>query len=59
MFKNAKVFSFDISRWNISQVTDMTRMFDGAAKFNQNIGTWDTSKVKSMVGNASQHGIFR
>jgi surface protein len=33
-------------------------MFDGAAKFNQNIGTWDTSKVKSMVGMLANTAYF-
>jgi len=29
-------------------VTDMSDMFDGAKKFNQNISSWDVSKVTNM-----------
>jgi surface protein len=34
---------------NLSQVTDMGWMFNGARSFNQNIGDWNVSTVKSMI----------
>ena len=35
-------------RPDLSAVTDMNNMFNGAALFNQNIGDWDVSKVTNM-----------
>ena len=29
----------DISNWDVSNVTDMSAMFDGASNFNQDIGS--------------------
>ena len=33
---------------DLSQVTDMSQMFLGARKFNQNINNWDVSNVTNM-----------
>nr|QFG74045.1 MAG: protein of unknown function DUF285 [Megaviridae environmental sample] len=38
----------DISTWDVSQVTDMSSMFEGGELFNANITSWDTSKVTNM-----------
>ena len=48
-FSSLSSFSFDkdISRWNTSQVTDMSRMFIGAMDC-QDIGGWNTSQVTNM-----------
>ena len=37
-----------ISRWGTGGITDMSRLFDGARAFNEDIGAWDTSGVTSM-----------
>ena len=38
----------DITRWDVSNVTDMHNMFSGQTNFNQDIGVWDVSKVTNM-----------
>ena len=35
-------------RWNVSSVTIMHYMFNGAAAFNQPIGGWNVSSVTNM-----------
>ena len=37
----------DISRWNVSNVTNMDEMFFGADVFNGDISRWDVSKVRA------------
>ena len=41
-------FNKDISKWDVSKVTDMSNMFNPAGVFNQNIGSWDVSNVTDM-----------
>ena len=40
----------DISEWDVSNVTDMSRMFDRARSFNGDLSKWDVSNVTNMVG---------
>jgi surface protein len=35
--------------WNVSQVTDMSQMFQFATAFNQNISAWDVSRVTTTA----------
>ena len=35
--------------WDMSSVTNMERMFEGATSFNTNISAWDTSSVTTWV----------
>jgi surface protein len=37
-----------ISDWDVSEVTDMMRIFRNTKSFNQDIGDWDVSKVTDM-----------
>jgi surface protein len=41
-------FNQDISKWDVSSVTNMEAMFSHAAMFNQPINDWDVSNVESM-----------
>jgi len=41
-------FNADISKWDVSNVTDMSYMFFGADSFKQDISSWNVSKVTDM-----------
>jgi len=41
-----------IELWDVSTVTDLSHVFDGATEFNGDISTWDTSNVVTM------HALF-
>ena len=40
-------FNGNISKWDVSNVTDMSFMFYDCKSFNQDISNWDVSNVKS------------
>ena len=41
-------FSWDMTTWDVSNVTNMSTVFTDSTFFNQNLSTWDTSKVTRM-----------
>ena len=43
-------FNGDISKWDVSKVTNMYYMFKGATSFDQDISDWEVGKVTSMYG---------
>ena len=47
MFSNYSKFNGDISNWNVSNVKDMSYMFE-SSKFNGDISNWDVSNVTNM-----------
>lgn len=46
-FQSALNFNGDVSKWDTSNVTDMSTLFSGANSFNQPLN-WNTSKVTDM-----------
>ena len=47
---NAEKFNRVISKWDVSRVTTMYRMFAGAKAFNGDLSKWDVSRVVTMDG---------
>tara|TARA_Y100000389_G_scaffold33123_1_gene28179 strand:- start:339 stop:2522 length:2184 start_codon:yes stop_codon:yes gene_type:complete len=41
-------FNFDIGNWDVSGVTNMSRMFSRANAFNKDIDSWDVGNVNNM-----------
>ena len=48
LFSKFRTFDGDISGWNVSNVTNMARMF-AESHFNGDIGGWDVSRVEDMT----------
>ncbi|WP_440148252.1 BspA family leucine-rich repeat surface protein [Brachyspira intermedia] len=49
LFQNSKRVNFEgLETWNISNVVNMSSMFELAENFNYNINSWDVSKVENM-----------
>ena len=49
MFKsNYSLVNLDIRQWDVSNVTDMTGMFDGVSLANPDVSQWDVSNVTDM-----------
>ena len=47
-FDGIEEFNGDISKWDVSNVTNMRYMFYECESFNQDISNWDVSKVTNM-----------
>jgi surface protein len=45
-------FNSDLSRWDVSEVTDMANMFRNAVSFNSDLSRWNVQKL------AYSDGIF-
>ena len=43
-------FNGDISSWDVSSATDMSRMFSNARSFNGDISSWNVSQVTDLSG---------
>ena len=48
LFLRRSGFNADISRWDVSNVTNMTGMLSGATSFNGDLSQWDVSNVTTM-----------
>ena len=49
MFCRCKNFKSDLSRWDVSRVTNMQCMFDGCESFNSDLADWNVSNVDDMI----------
>ena len=38
----------EINSWDVSQIEDMSELFENQRTFNQDISNWDTSNVTNM-----------
>ena len=52
-------FNQDLNNWDVSNVTNMSSMFDDATNFNQDISSWDVSNVKDSTYFATGSGLER
>ena len=43
-----KVINIDVSKWDVSNVKNMSNMFKGCEHFNSDLSEWDVSNVKDM-----------
>ena len=49
LFQSTKRTDFSgIENWDVSNVTNMSGMFEGVKSFNQPLNAWDVSRVKNM-----------
>merc|ERR1712032_1285161 len=48
MFYGTSAFNQDLSKWDVSGVTYMDKMFSLASAFNQDLSKWDVSAVIDM-----------
>merc|ERR1711934_301315 len=54
----ATAFSSDVSKWDVSSVTNMDGMFSDAKAFNGDISKWDVSSVTDMSDMFSEAESF-
>jgi len=40
--------NYDISEWNVTNVTNMSRMFENCKNFNQNLNKWNFKEIEDM-----------
>ena len=57
-FAYASSFNSDLSKWDVSRVTDMMEMFQEASSFNGDLSKWDVSRVADMGGMFSGASAF-
>lgn len=48
MERIARTYGYPIGKWDVSQITDFSCVFDDQYNFNENINGWDTSNATSM-----------
>ena len=48
IFAGASAFNHDLSKWDVSAVTNIGGMFCSARAFNQDLSKWDVSAVTVM-----------
>ncbi len=56
-FREASKFNQDISFWDTSNITDMSRMFEFATAFNQPLHYWNISNVTYMTNIFRESGL--
>ena len=49
MFREARAFNQDLSKWNVGKVIDMQGMFSGAGAFDHDLSAWNVGQVANMV----------
>lgn len=50
VFEAYNLSKIDISKWDVSNVVEMSNMFEGCENFNSDLSRWNVSKVEYMDG---------
>ena len=50
IFNNINNINFDVSGWDVSNVTNMSEMFNSCYNFDCDLSSWDVSNVENMEG---------
>lgn len=58
LFSRMENFNGDITRWEVSKVTDMDHMLHSALAFNQPMGSWGVSRMSSLMGMSGEARSF-
>ena len=48
MLQGTRAFNSDVSRWDVSRVTEMGYLFAFSTTFNQPLASWNVQRVSSM-----------
>ena len=59
MFGGASTFNGDLSKWDVTKVTNIRSMGNGASSFNGDLSKWDVAKVTNMVRMFSGASSFK
>jgi hypothetical protein len=51
-------YGYPINKWDVSQIRDMSFLFQGKEKFNEYIGSWDVSHVTDMTAMFGDAAVF-
>ena len=49
-YKKYRNVNFNVSEWDVSNVTNMESMFDNCINFDCDLSNWNVSNVKTMIG---------
>ena len=58
LFKDKTEFNADLSKWDISRVSDLTTAFKNAVAFNADLSLWDTSELTTLYSSFYNAKLF-
>ena len=55
MFRDCVIFNQPLAQWDVANVKDMSKMFDGCSSFNQSLEAWNINPLAHSEG---MEGMF-